>query len=275
MTDERVPPGVDPSVPSPARMYDYYLGGTHNYQSDRDAAERIRAVMGDDLKDAAWANRGFHGRAAVWMARQGIGQFIDIGSGLPTANNTHLAVQKVLPEARVVYADNDPAVVAHAAELLADNPTATLIHADVRDPDELLGNESLRALIDFTEPAGLLMSWIMHFVSDNSDPWRLVRRYLDALAPGSYLALSHVTADNVPPRTVQAGVEEYSRATENVYLRSKADVARFFDGLEIVPPYEGARPGLTYIGLWGCEDPELADTDGSRYSYCAVARRPL
>ncbi|HLI39569.1 MAG TPA: SAM-dependent methyltransferase [Streptosporangiaceae bacterium] len=271
--DMPVPPGVDPNVPSPARMYDYYLGGTHNYQCDRDAAERIRAQM-PDLQDAAWANRGFHQRAAKWIAEQGIRQFIDIGSGLPTVGNTHEVVQKVHPDARVVYVDNDPIVAAHAAELLAGSRTATLIQADLRDPGTVLGDREMRELIDVTEPTGLLMTAVVHFVADDEDPWGLLARYIGALAPGSYLALSHVTYEGLPPRTVRAGRDEYARATQNIHLRSRADIARFFSGLELVPPYEGADPAVAHVGLWGAEDPELADSDGSRAFYCGVARRP-
>lgn len=270
---EQAPPGIDPAVPSPARVYDYVLGGTNNYQADRDAAENIRAQI-PEMKDGAWANRGFHQRAARWIAECGIGQFIDLGAGLPTVGNTHEVVQKINPHARVVYADNDPVVYAHATELLADSHTATLIQADLRDPDSILGNRELRELTDFAQPAGLLLTAVMNFVPDSSDPWGLVRRYMDALAPGSYLALSHWTDDKVPPRAAQRVREVYSRGTQPIYFRSKASIERFFDGLEIVPPYEGAQPTVTFAGLWACEDPELADSDGSRWSYCAVARRP-
>ncbi len=212
------PEGVDLTRPSPARLYDYFLGGTNNFPVDREAAERLRAVD-PDVADAMWANRGFHGRAAVWIAEQGIRQFIDIGSGL-------------------------------------------------------LGHPGLRALIDFAEPAGVLMTAVVHFVADERDPWGLVARYLAAVAPGSYLALSHGTYENLPPRSVQAGLDTYANATEHAYLRSRAEVERFFGGLELVAPYEGAGPGLTYVGLWGAEDPEAADSDGSRALYCGVARRP-
>jgi hypothetical protein len=273
MTDEQAPPGVDPAVPSPARMYDYGLGGTHNYQADRDAAEKIRALL-PEIEDVAWANRGFHQRAARWIAEQGIRQFIDIGSGLPTVGNTHQVVQKVHPRARVVYVDHDPVVLAHATELLADTRTATLIQADLRDPDAILGNQELRELIDFTEPAGLLTTFVIHFVPDSEDPWGLVRRYLDALAPGSYLALSHVTDEKVPSMAVQRVREVYSRSSQPLHFRPKAAVERFFEGLEIVPPYPGAEPAVTHVGLWGAEDAGLADSEGSRWSYCAVARRP-
>src|ERR1700735_84732 len=187
---EQAPPGIDPATPSPARMYDYVLGGTHNFPADRQAAERVRA-QSPDLEDAAWVNRAFHQRAARWMAAEcGIRQFIDIGSGLPTLANTHDIVQEIAPQARVVYVDIDPMVRAYAAELLADDGTTAVVTADVRDPDRVLDDPELRALIDFAQPAGLLLTAVLHFVADSSDPWGLVARYAAALAPGSYLALS-------------------------------------------------------------------------------------
>jgi hypothetical protein len=190
-----VPPGVDPTRPSPVRVYDYFLGGTHNYPVDREAAERLKATV-PDIVDAMLANRGFHGRAARWIARQGVRQFIDIGAGLPTRNNTHEAVRRVLPEARVVYVDHDPMVAAYSGTLLAADGTTTLVTADWRDPGAVLGDPGLRRLIDLA------------------------------------------------------------------------------DGLELVPPYTGADGVMTYAGLWGAEDIEAADTEGSRGIYCGVARRP-
>lgn len=274
MEAEQAPNGVDPTTPSPARMYDYMLGGTHNFQIDRDATEAFRAQM-PDLEDAAWANRGFHGRAARWMAtEQGIRQFIDIGSGLPTQSNTHEALHQVAPDARVVYVDNDPMVGAFAAELLTDAHSTAVIQADLRDPDSVLSHPELRALIDLGEPTGLLMTAVLQFVADSSDPWGLVARYLSAVAPGSYLALSHISGDRLPPRAVQAGVDVYARATQQAYPRTRAEIERFFHGLELVPPYNGAQPGVSNVGQWGAEDPEAADSDGSRAFYCGIARRP-
>jgi SpoU rRNA methylase family enzyme len=268
-----IPPGADPTRPSPARLYDYFLGGTINFPVDRAAGEKLKASV-PDLVDAILANRGFHGRAAVWMARQGIRQFIDIGSGLPTQNNTHQSVHRVNPAARVVYVDNDPLVAAHAEALLAQDGTTAVITADLREPATVLGHPDLRSLIDFAEPVGMLMTAVMHFVAEGSDPWGLVAQYMAAVAPGSYLALSHGTADHFPPRPVQVSLETYASTTEPVYLRPKAEVERFFEGLELVPPYSGAEPAVTYAGLWGAEDVEAADTDGQRGIYCGVARRP-
>ncbi|HEY6275783.1 MAG TPA: SAM-dependent methyltransferase [Streptosporangiaceae bacterium] len=270
--DPPVPPGVDPSVPSPARLYDYYLGGRHNFPADRAAAERIMKVM-PDISDAAWANRGFHQRAARWMADHGIRQFIDIGSGLPTAGNTHQVVREVAADARVVYVDIDPMVALFSAELLSGDANTGMITGDLRDPAAVLGHPDLLALIDFTEPAGLLMTAVMHFVAPAADPWGLVATYLAALAPGSYLALSHVTADGLPPRAVEVGREEYARSTESIFLRPRAQVERFFDGLELGQPYPDARPGLCYVGEWGADEPELADSEGSRVLYCGVGQK--
>ena len=268
-----LPPGVDPARPSPARVYDYFLGGTNYLAADRELAERLKAAM-PDVVDTILANRGFHGRAAVWMARQGIRQFIDLGSGLPTQNNTHESVRRVVPGARVVYVDSDPAVATNAGPLLTGDGTTAVIIADLREPEVVLGHPELRRVIDFTRPAGVLLTAVMHFVADGSDPWGLVARYVAAVAPGSYLALSHGTTDMVPPRRAQAGLDSITNATEHFYPRPKAEVERFFEGLELVPPYPQAQPGLAYVGLWGAEDPEAADTDGSRLLYCGVARKP-
>jgi hypothetical protein len=179
----------------------------------------------------------------------------------------------VAPDARVVYVDNDPMVALFSAEPLKDTKTATVVTADLRDPPAVLGHPDLRALIKDGEPTGLLMTAVMHFVAPSSDPWGLVDRYMDALAPGSYLALSHVTADKLPPRRVEEGIDVYSQATENIYVRPRDEVQRFFEHLDMVPPYPGAGPGVCYVGEWGAEVPALADSDGSRMLYCGVARR--
>jgi hypothetical protein len=269
-----VPPGIDPDTPSPARLYDFYLGGTANYPADRAAAEKIRARM-PELADAAWANRGFHQRAALWMAREmGIRQFLDIGSGLPTQNNTHQAVRKAAPDARVLYVDHDPLVRVHADALLTGEGNTQVITADLRDPESVLKTPEARDLLDFSQPVGLLMTAVLHFVSDGSDPYGLVARYVAELSRGSYVALTHITADQKPPAAVSAILDIYANATEQIYMRTRDEVERFFEGLELIPPYEGGKPAVTYVGEWGAEDPALADSDGSRWCYGAVGRRP-
>jgi hypothetical protein len=268
----RLPSAIDTSRPSAARIYDFMLGGSSNYPVDRDAAAKLMDVT-PEFHEIAWANRGFHQRAARWIADQGIGQFLDLGSGLPTVGNTHEVVREVLPTARVAYVDMDPLVAARACALAGDDD-ATFIHADLRDPGPLLDNPALHAVIDFSRPVGLMMTAVMHFVSDATDPWRLVSTYLRPLAPGSYLALSHATLDGMPPIAVQRWQEVYTDAPVQLHLRGKSPVRRLFAGLQLVPPYDGARADVAHLGMWGCEDPRLADSDGSRWGYCGVARLP-
>lgn len=269
----RAPAGVDVSRPAPARIYDYMLQGTHHFDSDVDAAERILSAV-PEIRDCAWSNRGFHQRAAKWIAERGVRQFIDIGSGLPTVGNTHEVVQKVSPGARVVYIDNDPMVAEQGSQLLAADRSTRVICADLREPEAILTHPELRQLIDFSQPTGLLMTAVMMFVSDGSDPWALVGQYIAALASGSYLALSHLTDDYKPPVTTERFRAVFDQATERLYFRSLAEISRFFDGLELVPPYEGAAAALCYSGIWGAEDPHLADSDGARWLYCGVGRKP-
>jgi S-adenosyl methyltransferase len=269
-----VPAGVDPAKPAPARIYDYLLSGENNFPSDREAADRITAVV-PEIRDCAWANRGFHQRAARWIARRGVRQFIDIGSGLPTVRNTHEVVQEVDLRCRVVYVDNDPMVREQAGELLTGRADVRVILGDLRDPEGVLANPDLRTLIDFSQPTGLLMTAVMHFVADEHDPHALLARYLDMLAPGSYLALSHLTDDQKPPRAVQEFRRVFDHATEQVHFRSRPEIERFFAGLRLVSPYRpGTKGRMVYAGDWGAVDPALADSDGSRWLYCGVAKRP-
>ncbi|GAA1790823.1 SAM-dependent methyltransferase [Actinomadura chokoriensis] len=271
---EQAPPGVDGTVPSPARMYDYILGGSANFAVDREAVERVRAQM-PDLEDAAWANRGFLQRSVRWLAEQGVRQFIDIGAGLPTGNNTHDAVQKVAPDARILYVDNDPMVAAHAKTLLEGASGTAFITADFRDPEGLLGHEQTRAMIDFARPVALLLVTVTHFVPDEEDPWGLVRRYVSRLAPGSYLALSAITSERQIDRAVDTVRSVYAGSSSpGGFPRSRAEIERYFTGLEIVPPYDNAPAEICYVGQWGAVDADDADTDGSRWGYCAVARKP-
>lgn len=269
-------PATDESTPTPAGMYDHYLGGTSNSAADRAAADRIIEKV-PEIRDAAWANRGFLARAVRWMAAEhGVRQFIDIGAGLPAQRSTHEVVRGLAPGSRVVYTDNDPRVIARGHEILADVPGTAVIEADIREPEALLNHPQTRQLIDFDAPAGLLIIAVTQFVTDEDDPWYLVRRYMGALAPGSFLALSALTADHQDERKLGRAVEVYATSTVPVSggPRTKAEIERFFAGLEIVPPYPGAASEVAYVGLWGCENPEAADTDGSRWFYAAVARKP-
>ena len=267
------PSGVDTSIPTPARIYDYLLRGHNYFERDAQAAEQILAAV-PEIRDAAWSNRGFHQRAAKYIAERGIKQFVDVGSGLPTVGNTHEVVQKIVPDVTVIYVDNDPMVELHSQDILTGEESIAVIAGDLREPQSILGHPKVRDLIDLTQPVGLLLTGVMMFVSDASDPWALVSRYVDALVPGSYLSLSHLTDDYKPPIAAEGFRAVFDTATEHLYFRSQAKVERFFAGLELLPPYEGAEPGVTFTGLWGAEDVELADSDGSRWLYCGVARKP-
>jgi S-adenosyl methyltransferase len=268
-----VPPGVDPTTPTAARIYDWMLRGKNNFPPDQAAGQKILAAS-PELADSAFANRGFHQRAARYIAEQGIKQFIDIGSGLPTVGNTHEVVQPIVPDVVVVYVDNDPMVQLHSEDLVSGEEKIAAVLGELREPGSILENPDVTALIDFTQPVGLLLTGVMHFLPDSEDPWGLLRRYMAALPAGSYLSLSHLTDEDKPPVNAERFRAVFDNATEHMYFRDKAAVEKFFQGLEIVPPYPDAEPAVTYAGLWGAEDPQLADTDGSRWLYCAVARRP-
>lgn len=263
-----------PERPSVAGMYDYYLGGTANTAAERAAGERIKEAI-PEASEGAWANRGFLQRAVKKMAEDwGIHQFIDIGAGLPTQRNTHEVVADVIPDGRVVYTDIDPRVISRGRELLGGLANVAVIEGDIREPDKILDHPETRRLIDFSQPVGLLVIAVLHFVPDSDDPWSLLRRYVDAVPSGSYLALSAGTADRQASRITDAAAEIYKKSSSPGTARTHEQVTRFFDGLEIVPPYEGAEPKVTYVGEWGAEDPEAADDAGSRWIYAAVARKP-
>jgi hypothetical protein len=264
----------DLETPFVAGMYDYYLGGTANSAADRMAVERIRSLI-PEIVDAAWANRGFLQRAVARMAGEwGVRQFIDIGAGLPTQRNTHEVVGEFTPDGRVVYVDKDPRVIERGRTLLQGATNTAVIQADLRDPTAILTHPETKRLIDFTEPVGILMVAVTQFVPDEDDPWALIGRYRDALASGSYLALSAPTGDHQAERII-VGVAEIYRTTPTPGTpRTRAQVERFFDGFEIVPPFAGAPAAVNFVGLWGAEDPEAADDDGSRWFYSAVGRRP-
>src|SRR5262249_13849964 len=273
--DARMPPGVDPARPAPARIYDYLLSGVNNFQSDRDAAERIMALV-PEVRDCAWANRGFHQRAGRWIDGRRARQFVDIGAGQPTGGNIHDVVRSVDANCRVVYVDIDPMVRAQSGQLLNGTSGVTVIQRDLRGPEHLLADPELLALIDFTQPAGLLMTAVMHFVADESDPWGLMAQYLDCLAPGSYVALSHLTTAHNLPVALHEFRRVFARATEQVHFRTRPDVERLFDGVQLVTPRGPEVPGhLCYVGDWEAEDADLADSDGSRWLYCGVALRRL
>ncbi|REF36755.1 SAM-dependent methyltransferase [Thermasporomyces composti] len=275
MSDEGITPQPGPlSGVSVARIYDYLLGGTNNTEADRKVVEQIKELF-PWFADWAWCNRSFHQRAVRWLAENaGIRQFLDIGSGLPTQENTHEIAQRVALDARVVYVDNDATVAERASELLRGSDKSVFVVGDLRDRDSILKHPEVVRVLNFDEPVALLITAVIHFFPDEDDPWGIVRSYLDELPSGSYLVLSSGTHDNQSPTAVQRAVEAYQNATSQLYPRSKAEIERFFEGLELVPPYEGAAPEVTFGGLWGADVPELADDEGSRALYVGVARKP-
>jgi len=275
MSDQGNTPQPGPlSGVSVARIYDYLLGGTNNTEADRKVVEQIKELF-PWFADWAWCNRSFHQRAVRWLAENaGIRQFLDIGSGLPTQENTHEIAQRVAPDVRVVYVDNDATVAERASELLRGSDQCVFVVGDVRDRDGILKHPDVLRVLNLDEPVALLITAVIHFFPDEDDPWGIVRSYLDELPSGSYLVLSSGTHDNQSPTAVQRAVEAYQNATSQLYPRSKAEIERFFEGLELVPPYEGAAPEVTFGGLWGADVPELADDEGSRALYVGVARKP-
>ncbi len=261
--------------PTAAGMYDYYLGGNAHTPVDRAAAEMILQSL-PDIADGASANRGFLQRAVRRMVTEfGITQFLDVGAGLPTQRNTHDVVAEHTSDGRVVYVDIDPLAVAKAQELLAGDERVAVFQADVRQAEAILEHPKTRALIDFTRPVGLLFVALLHFVPDDDDPWGLVRRYMDALPSGSYLALSHGSMSHqISDDAREVGTKIYQNSANPATDRTRTEIERFFAGLELVPPYDGAAPGIAHIGVWGAEDPDLADSDGSRLGYGGLARKP-
>ncbi|WP_268239731.1 SAM-dependent methyltransferase [Micromonospora yangpuensis] len=229
--------------PNVARMYDYFLGGCHNFAPDRAAADRVLEIL-PETRVAAQANRHFLHRAVRHAAQRGIRQFLDIGAGLPTQGNVHEIVRAVDPGARVVYVDNDEVAVAYAGELLTETDGVVVVRGDLRRPDELLAHPAVRATLDLTAPVAVLLAAVLHFVPDTDDPYGAVAGLRDACAPGSHLVLSHLTVDDVPPDMVQQGEAIYRSSSAPLVPRTHADTLRFFTGYDLV------EPGLVWLADW-------------------------
>ncbi|MFP8961121.1 SAM-dependent methyltransferase [Streptomyces nanhaiensis] len=243
------PEQIDTSRPHPARMYDYYLGGSDNYEVDREAAERLMR-MAPDVRASARANRDFLGRAVRTVVGElGIRQIIDVGTGIPTSPNTHELARAEAPDARVVYVDNDPIVSVHADAKLTGAGNAEFVLADAREPEAVIGHPAVRELIDFGRPVALLLVAVLHFVKDEEDPAGLVSALGGALPPGSCLVLTHGTSDFHEEQRVKEGTDVYRNATAQVSLRSHAEVLSFFDGWDLVDP------GLVQLPLWRPDGP--------------------
>lgn len=263
-----VPPGVDPKRANIARVYDYWLGGTHNFLADQDVARAIAAVA-PAAPLIGLANRAFLRRAVRFLADAGIRQFLDIGSGIPTQGNVHEVAQEASPDARIVYVDIDPVAVAHSKAILGGNENAAIIAGDLRESKEILAHGETRRLIDASQPTGLLLVAILHFIADEEDPWQIVASLRDSLAPGSYLVLCHGTDDG-QPKTARAVKEVYDRSvTSPLHVRSRADIMRFFDGFDLVDP------GLVFIPEWRPDSPADVPADPREYgNLVGVARKP-
>ncbi|MBX6386783.1 MAG: SAM-dependent methyltransferase [Microbispora sp.] len=272
MTVEQAPGGVDPTIPNAARMYDYFLGGKDNFQADRDLANLVLSVL-PETKEGARQNRRLIGRIVRYLVDQGIRQFLDLGSGLPAQNNVHEVAHRYAPDARVVYVDNDPVVCAHGRALLAAPERVAMIQADARRPEEVLGDPQVRELIDFEQPVAVLMMFFVHLVPDEDDPQGFIAAYRDALAPGSYLALSHVCSDAAPERMAKI-TEFYRQANVPFVPRSRAEIARFFGDFELIPP--GLASGIGPENVWPFGDEEtsmFADEEMARMGCAGVGRK--
>lgn len=246
MDDRHVPVTLgddgDPEKPSAARMYDYFLGGFHNFAVDRNAAERIKALYPDVPRVMA-VNRAFLRRAVRFLLDQGIHQFLDIGSGIATVGSVHEIAQTSNYDTCVAYVDNDPVAVEHTRALLAGIPSVTAVEADARDIDGLLARAEVCRLLDFSRPIGVLMVALLHFVTDD-EAYGMIRTLRDALVPGSYVAIAHATLDDVPEDIGQQMTRLYESTTHPTHARSKGSIEAFFAGLSMVDP------GVVHAPLW-------------------------
>ena len=251
-----------PTVPNVARIYDYLLGGKDNFPADREAAgQLIQAIP--DVAVFARQNREFLGRVVRYLAREaGIRQFIDIGTGLPTQGSVHEVARDAGAGARVVYVDHDPVVISHARALLADHePNVAAISGDLRDPAQILAAPELTALINPDEPVAVLLIAVVHFLAEGDAPATITDALMSALPPGSYLALSHITAENVPAEANDQAKAAYNSATAQPYPRNREEVTRLFNGLQIIDP------GVVDVAAWRADPPS-----GRTLAYGAVAR---
>lgn len=255
-----IPDEIDVAVPSAARVYDYLLGGGHNFAADRALGEVVLRVQRRGRQIAS-SNRAFLGRAVRFMVDRGITQFLDLGSGIPTVGNVHEVAQYANPMARVVYVDRDPVAVAHSQMMLRGNDRAAVVDADITHPERVLAAPDVCRLIDFDQPVGLLMVAILHFVPDEKRPGDVVAKYRSALPSGSCLALSHLTADQMPVESA-AVTEAMKNSRDQMFFRSYRQVVSLFDGFELVPP------GVVTASCWRGDD-----TNTTKGVYAGVAKK--
>src|SRR5256885_6289921 len=261
-------PGVDTERANVARVYDALLGGTHNFTVDRDTAATLAAIA-PGFRDAAKANRAFLGRAVRFLADAGIRQFLDIGSGVPTQGNVHEVARAAAPESRVVYVDIDPVAIAHSKSILVGDDKATIIEADLREPEGILGHPEVERLIDFEKPVGLLLLAMLHFIRDEEDPGDLMKRLTRPLVSGSCLAISHATFDGQSASAVKAIRRLFTGATAPWKPRGYTEVRGFFDGFDLLDP------GLVFIPQWRSDGPApVIDQPERSWGYAGVGRKP-
>jgi O-methyltransferase involved in polyketide biosynthesis len=257
----------DTSVANPARIWNYWLGGKDHFEADREAAEKVIEVMPSMPLLARLARRQLIDSVRLLAGSYGIRQFLDIGSGLPTADNTHEIAQRAAPQARIVYVDNDPVVICHAQALLTSGPEGTTdyIQADLRDTATVLTGAA--RTLDFRQPVAILLLGVLHFIPDEDDPYRIVTRLMDATAPGSFLVIGHgasdIQADAVPELTRRYN----ERSSARITLRTREQVARFFDGLELV------GPGLVPLSQWWPPDEVDAGAASGVIGHSGMARK--
>lgn len=262
--------GFDARVPNPARMWNYWLGGKDNFEADRVAGQRIIEAL-PTMPLVARRARQFLTDVVRQLVRDyGIRQFLDIGSGLPTADNTHEVAQRADPDARVVYVDHDPVVINHAAALLAsgsgDGPKPGVVQADLRDTEQIIAKAS--ATLDFEQPLAVLLIAVLHFIPDAGDPYGLVRRLMEPLPSGSYLVIGHGASDIEPEAAAELTERYNERSTVKIRLRTRAEVAPFFDGLEL------AGRGLVPLSQWWSTEPVETDTVSGLVGHVGIARKP-
>jgi len=268
MSESRRFAPVDGQRANAARIYDYLLGGKDNYETDRAAAKRLLELV-PDASVACYDNRQFLGRAVRYLVggtRQQIRQIIDIGTGLPTLGQVHSVAHLIAPDTRVVYIDSDPEVIDQSHRLLASEPHVTAIGSDLRHPEGILTDPRLLSLIDFTQPIAILLVAILHFITDDEHPHEIVTQLKQAIAPGSYLAISHVTADDVTPDVTARVQELYESATAPSAPRTHSEILRFFDGLELV------SPGLVNVSQW--RNDFMPEHPGRTIFYAGVGHKP-
>jgi hypothetical protein len=269
-TQQPTPNGIDVSRPNVARIYDYLLGGKDNFAVDREAAKHLLTVA-PDMRAIVRNNRAFIGRAVRYLAGEaGIRQFLDLGGGLPTQTNVHEMAQRVAPDARVVYVDNDPVVWSHGQALLADGDQVVMVLADMRDPAAVLDDPDTARLLDLSKPVAVLCACVLHFISDAENPHRIIAEYRDRMASGSYLTITHGTTGTPEddPEGIADGVTSvFRQASAQLHVRSLADIKRFFEGFDLIDP------GVVWMNEWR-PDPGVALPGRARTLRAGVGRKP-